>query len=100
MVTRLRNVPTGWAAFRAFRQIPTPEFCLPHGNWKHGRYSRDGIASMRMVMLCTRILRGDLSLRHISGPGLTRPMPPGWSAYRVARLSNPRLGRDCLPAGN
>jgi hypothetical protein len=28
-VTRLRNVPTGWAAFRAFRQIPTPEFCLP-----------------------------------------------------------------------
>ncbi len=60
MVTRLRNVPTGWAAFRAFRQIPAPEFCRQHGNWSHGQYSRDGIASMRMVRLCIRILRGSL----------------------------------------
>jgi DNA replication protein DnaC len=27
MATRLRNAPTGWAAFRAFRQTPAPEFC-------------------------------------------------------------------------
>ena len=31
MVTRLRNVRTGWAAFRAFRQIPTPSFASPVG---------------------------------------------------------------------
>ena len=97
MVTRRHNTPTGWTAFRAFRQTPAPEFYQLHGNWRHGQYSRDSIASMRMVRLCARILRGDLS--HMSGACLTRRMPPGWSAYRVARLSNPRLGRDCLPAG-
>jgi hypothetical protein len=93
----LRNSPIGWAAFRLFRQTPAPEFCGQHGNWKHGQYANDGIASMRMLRLCIRILRGDLS--HVLVAGITRSIPPGWSAYRVARLRNRRLGRDCLPAG-
>ena len=55
MATRLHNVPTGWAAFREFRQAPAPEFCQQHGNWKHGQYWRDGIASLQIVRLRRRV---------------------------------------------
>ena len=68
-----------------------------HGKWKHGRYAKDRISSVQMLALCIRILRADLS--HMSVAGLTRRLPPGWSAYRVARLSNPCLNCDCLPGG-
>jgi hypothetical protein len=82
-VTRLHNAPTGWPAFRAFRQRPVPMFHRQHGNKTHGRYSKQSIASMRMVRLCVRMLRAGLG--HMPVPGVTRRIPPGWDAYRVAR---------------
>jgi hypothetical protein len=92
---------TGWfwwlGRLPGISSDPGAEFYQQHGNWKHGQYAEDGIASMRMVRLCMHILRGDPS--RMSRVGLTRRVPPAWSAYRVARLRNPRLGRDCLPAG-
>jgi hypothetical protein len=58
-------------------------FLRQHGNRKHGRYSKQGIASMRMVRLCVRMLRAGLG--HMPVPGLTRRIPSSWAAYRVAR---------------
>ena len=57
-MTKLRNTPTGWDAFRAFRQTPAPEFHHRHGNWKHGHYSKQSIADARELRLCIGTLRG------------------------------------------
>lgn len=79
-ITRVqrRNAPTGWAAFRAFRQEPARQFVRRHGNWKHGDYSKSRIAGMREVRLLARIVRSG----RWEGPlPWTRPAPPGWAAY-------------------
>jgi hypothetical protein len=82
-VTRLQNAPTGWRAFREFRESPAPMFRRQHGNRKHGRYSKQGIADMRVLRLCVRMLRA--GLWNMPVPGLTRRIAPGWIAYRMAR---------------
>ena len=82
-MTQLQNSPTGWTAFRAFRQWPAPEFQRRHGNQRHGRYSRQSIAGMRMARLCVRMLRAGLG--HMPVPGFKQRIPPGWAAYRASR---------------
>jgi hypothetical protein len=82
VVTQLQNAPTGWAAFRAFRQTPGPVFRRRHGNQTHGRYSKAGIAGMRQMRLFCRILRSGVGQ---PVPGFIRRIPPGWAAYRAAR---------------
>jgi hypothetical protein len=86
-VTRSPNRPTGWRAFRQFRQRAARMFHRQHGNLKHGRYSKRGIAGMRMVRLCARMLRA--GLWNLPVPGLTRSVPLGWVAYRAARSDRP-----------
>src|SRR5271165_5044621 len=96
-VTPLRNTPSGWAYFRAFRQKPAPMFRRQHGNLRHGRYSKQGIADLRMLRMLSRMLCGRLA--HVSVPGLVRPTLSGWSAYRAGRwcpnpnFSNPASTR-------
>jgi hypothetical protein len=82
-VTRLQNAPIGWYAFREFRESPAPMFRRQHGNRKHGRYSKQGIADMRVLRLCVRMLRA--GLWNVPVSGITRRTPPGWIAYRMAR---------------
>jgi hypothetical protein len=84
VVTQLQNAPIGWAAFREFRQEPTPIVRRLHGNRKHGRYSKSSIADMRMLRLCIRIVAR--RLRQVPGSIFDRPIPPpGWAAYLAAR---------------
>jgi hypothetical protein len=82
-MTRSQNAPTGWDAFRAFRQTPVPITERRHGNHRHGRYSKRGIAGMREVRLLFRIVRHGLWAVQVPGP--VRRTAQGWSAYRAAR---------------
>jgi hypothetical protein len=59
-VTRAPNSPSGWHAFRRFRTDPDPEFVRRHGNWKHGRYSKQAITDRQMVRRCVQVLNKDL----------------------------------------
>ena len=88
-MTRLSNKPTGWEAFRAFRKEPAPVFERRHGNWKHGCYSKEHVAGMRMVRLCTRVLNGRIG--DVEVPELVRRQALGWAAYRTARGQKARL---------
>ena len=82
-----RNAPVGWQAFRTFRQTPARMFVRRHGNWKHGDYSKGGIADRRQLRVWVRVLWG----RALPPPEyLQRDVPPGWSAYRAARLAAER----------
>ena len=84
---QFRNVPSGWAAFRVLRQT-LPKFVRRrHGNWKHGDYSKGGIADRRQLRVWVRVLWG----RALPPPEyLQRAVPSGWSAYRGARLAAER----------
>ncbi len=76
----LRNTPSGWAYFLAFRQQPAAMFRRKHGNMRHGRYSRRGIADLRMVRILGRLLRGRFMDAPV--PALGPPKLCGWSVYR------------------
>lgn len=78
-----RNNPTGWAAFRALRQTPFPLVVHRHGNFRHGRYSREGTETVRLVRTCKRMLRQGYGL--VPLPELARLVPRGWAAYRAGR---------------
>jgi hypothetical protein len=84
-----RNAPTGWDAFRAFRQTPVPITGRRHGNHRHGRHSKQGVAEMRELRLLIRIMR--CGLWNVQLPGPVRRIAPGWSAYRAARGQMGRL---------
>lgn len=85
-----RNVPAGWAAFRALRQTPTRHRPKRHGNWKYGGRSRLGRQQMRETRLLLRVLDvlDGRSAQTIS-PGalawLSPPRPIGWGWYRIRR---------------
>jgi hypothetical protein len=93
-VTKLRNTPTGWDAFRAFRQTPAPELQLRHGNWKHGHYSKQSIAAARKLRLCIGTLRGRFA--HVPIPRSVRSIAQGWSAYRAARFKRREQSRQAI----
>jgi hypothetical protein len=80
-MTHGRNAPTGWRAFRAFRQVPAPLFVRRHGNWKHGDYAKGSIASRHRLRAAIAVLDG-----RWSGPlpWLSEPAP-GWSVFRSSR---------------
>jgi len=84
-VTTLHNAPSGWQAFRAFRQAPAPEFSGRHGNWKHGHYSKQSVENTRLLRACIRIIRGRLG--DTSLPDFTSPVPRGWAVFREAAMS-------------
>ena len=75
----LRNAPTGWAAFRAFRQEPAPIPVRHHGNWRHGGYSREGREAMALVRFCARLVRGGPG--RLPKLGLRPPRPLGWEGF-------------------
>jgi hypothetical protein len=91
-MTRLLNSPSGWRAFRLFRDDPAPEFVRQHGNQKHGRYSKQAIADRRMMRLRVRMLRA--GREQIPVPELTQHVAPGWELYRAMRSY-----RSGLPSG-
>jgi hypothetical protein len=73
-------VATGWAAFRALRQRPTPMRRRLHGNHRHGRYAKRSMEARRRFRLWMRWLRGG----KVGGPvpGLPPPEHPGWRRCR------------------
>ena len=82
-MTELRNTPTGWDAFRVFRQTPAPVFQFRHGNWKHGYYSKQSIAAAREATDLVYARRAARRFAHMPSP---RPAP-GWLASRAARVA-------------
>jgi hypothetical protein len=79
-------------------RITAPRSRSPHdGIIQNSSHQHATGSEFRVLVAGLVILRGDLS--RVSVLDLARHTPPGWSAYRVARLRNRRLGRDCLPAG-
>ena len=95
-MTKLRNTPTGWDAFRAFRQTPAPEFHHRHGNWKHGHYSKQSIETRESYGCVSARCEGDLrecpgrfvALDRV-GPHTVGPDSSGAST-RAAREHSPR----------
>jgi hypothetical protein len=80
-MTRGRNAPTGWAAFRALRQTPAPIPPRRHGNWKHGHFAKgDPMAKLRFLWAL-----GVLNGRWNGPPPWAESAPPGWSAFRRRR---------------
>lgn len=85
-----RNVPAGWAAFRALRQTPAPHRAKRHGNWRHGGRSRWGVEQAREVRCLVRALDvldgrrvGKLAPHFM---GWLRPLRvAGWGGYRLRR---------------
>jgi hypothetical protein len=84
-MTHGRNAPTGWAAFRAFRQTPAPVFVHRHGNWRHGYYAKQGRVDRLHLRLAIAVLNGCW----------TGPLPwhrepaPGWAVFRTSRSAWP-----------
>ena len=77
------NRPASWAAFRALRQRPAPQPYRPHGNRKHGAYTKAARESRALVRYCVRVIRtgrGDLATYY--GP---QPVAPGWRGFRDGR---------------
>lgn len=81
--TPSRNGLAGWPAFRASRQQPAPIPSRRHGNWKHGRYTKDRRDSARLF----RALCGVLNGRGDQLDGWTPPRwkPSGWLVYWASR---------------
>ena len=84
-----RNIPAGWAAFRALRQTPHTIRAPRHGNWKHGLRSLKGQAEMRMLRRTIRLLDW---LEHSRGRTMPDfmgkwfpPRPLGWRGYLARR---------------
>lgn len=63
LMPRSPNSLSGWSAFRQFRADPEPVVVRRHGNWKHGRYSKQAIADRRMMRHCVRMLNTDLGFQ-------------------------------------
>lgn len=84
-----RNVPAGWAAFRALRQAPAPHQPKRHGNWKHGMRSRFGIDEGRKIRVMLRILDAPRIGAVLRVPGvlawLYPPRPMGWMHFTKQR---------------
>ena len=84
-----RNVPAGWAAFRALRQTPAPHRPKRHGNWKHGARSRLGMEEWRELRVMLRILDAPRVGAGLRVPGvlewLFKPRPAGWGGHRLSR---------------
>jgi hypothetical protein len=74
------NRPGGWAGYLAARdpQAPTPPK-RRHGNQRHGKRTKAGVASRRMIRACIRMLRAGCWNAPV--PGLPR-RPPGWASFR------------------
>lgn len=94
------NDPTGWAAFRALRQAPSPAYAPRHGNWRHGMRSKAGIAAMRRVRLATRVWKmRPRQLLAIPAEVFDawfplQPSPVGWRAYQqLAARDRSELGK-------
>ena len=82
-MTHGRNAPTGWAAFRAFRQTPAPVFVHRHGNWRHGYYAKRG----RVDRLHLRVAIAVLNDRWTGPVPWHREPAPGWAVFRTSRSS-------------
>ncbi len=78
------NLPGGWAAFRAQRQRPAPIHPRRHGNWKHGHYAKEDRETLRLVLLCCRMLRAGLWNQPVFGAH--KPRPPGWAVFHKHTL--------------
>lgn len=77
-VTLLRNAPSGWAAFRAFRQRPLPVITKRHGNWRHGRYSIARRADAAVFRLMVSLLKQGYGDRPTGNPACS-----GWRSVRL-----------------
>lgn len=84
-----RNVPNGWAAFRALRQTPARHRPKRHGNWQHGGRSRFGIDEGRKLRLMLRLIAAPGAGLGLAAPSflewLAPPRPVGWGGFRNRR---------------
>ena len=87
IAVRLRNAPSGWAAFRALRQTPAKIRPARHGNWRHGGRSKAFPGLMRELRFAGWLLRRPGRLMAMPDAVLDAWCPPpplGWNAYRQA----------------